>query len=212
MPLYNIMEQRATNPYAFSTELQNNPVDSETQVFKTYHTYEASQIDMNELEFICAVDPSLKETKRSDPSAIITVGKSKTGIYYVIDVDCKKRAPDTIIEDLLKKASLFNYKWTSVEAVQFQQFFADEIRKRSAMAGIYLNIREFKSTVKKEMRITSIEPLVSNGYIRFLPTQLELLEQLMYFPKVAHDDILDALAQVIEQDRKKSGRGVVGRL
>lgn len=212
MPLYDIMRQRATNPYAFSTELQNNPVDSETQVFKKYHTYEVTEIDINELGIIGGVDPSLKETKRSDPSAILTVGKSKTGIYYVLDVDCRKRSPDNIIENLMTKADTFHYRWVTVETIQFQQFFADELRKRSARAGMYLNIKEFKSTIKKEIRITALEPLITNGYIRILPTQLSLIEQLTYFPKVKNDDILDCLAQIIEQDRKRSGRGVIGRL
>lgn len=212
MPLYNIMQQRATNPYAFSTELQNNPVDSDTQVFKKYTTYDASSIDLDDLEIIGGIDPSLKETKRSDPSAILSVGKSKTGIYYVLDVDCKKRSPDTIIDTVFLKYQTFKYKWVSVEAIQFQQFFADEIRKRSAIAGLYLNIKEYKSKIKKEMRITSLEPLITNGYIRFLPTQMELIEQLTYFPKVKNDDILDCLAQIIETDRRRFGRGVIAKV
>jgi predicted phage terminase large subunit-like protein len=136
------------------------------------------------------------------------------GIYYVLDVDCRKRAPDQIIDDLLNKAKTFNYKWVSVEAIQFQQFFSDEVKKRSAVAGLYLSVREFKSMVKKEMRITSIEPLVTNGYIRFSASQLvgETGDQLRYFPKVKFDDILDCLSQIIEQDRKKSGRGSISSI
>ncbi len=212
MPLLEIMKQRATNPYAFSTELQNDPVDVETQVFKSYTFYNVDEFDIEELEILGGVDPSLKETKRSDPSAILVVGKSKTGIFYVLNVDNKKRAPDAIMEDLFRKTTSFTFKWVAIEAVQFQQFFADEVRKRSAMAGIYLNVKEFKSTVKKEVRIKSLEPMVTNGYVRFHPTQMDLIEQLTYFPKVKHDDILDCLAQIIETDRKKSGHGVIARL
>ena len=214
MPLYEIMRQRATNPYAFSTELQNEPIDVETQVFKNYTTYDPPEFDIEELEILGGVDPSLKETKRSDPSAILTVGKSKQGLYYVLDVDCRKRAPDQIIDDLLMKAKNFHYKWVSVEAVQFQQFFADEVKKRSAVAGLYLSVREFKSSIKKELRIKSIEPLVTNGYIRFSASQLvgELGDQLRYYPKVKHDDILDCLSQIIEQDRKRSGRGSISSI
>lgn len=213
MDLYAIMLQRATNPLAFSTELQNNPVDSDSQVFKHYVTYDPAEVNVKDLVYIfAAVDPSLRETKRSDPSVIITIGKSKQGIYYVLDVDNRKRAPDVIIDDLLRKAVHYEYKWASVESIAFQQFFAEEVRKRSAVAGIYLDVREFKSTVQKEIRITSLEPLITNGFIRFAPNQLELIEQLTYFPKVKHDDILDALAQAIEMDRKKSGRLVVGKL
>jgi len=209
MPLYEIMKQRATNSYAFSTELQNNPTDVETQVFKSHTLYDIKEFDLDELEILGSVDPSLKETRRSDPSAILTVGKSRQGIYYVLEADARKRSPDQIIDDLLAKTKLYKYKWVSVEAIQYQQFFSDEVKKRSAVAGIYLNVKEFKSNVKKELRITSIEPLVTNGYIRFHPSQLDLLEQLTYFPNIAHEDLLDALSQLIEQDRKKGGRGFI---
>lgn len=214
MPLYEIMRQRTVNPYSFSTELQNEPIDTETQVFKQYTTYDPSEINIDELSIIAGIDPSLKETRRSDPSAILTVGKSKQGIYYVLDVDCRKRAPDQIINDLFMKCKTFNYKWVSIEAIQFQQFFADEVRKRSAMAGLYLSVKEFKSAVKKEMRISSIEPLVTNGYIRFTASQLvgETGDQLKFFPKVKNDDILDCLSQIIEQDRRKSGRGSISSI
>jgi predicted phage terminase large subunit-like protein len=214
MPLYEIMRQRTVNPYSFSTELQNEPIDLDSQVFKQYTTYDPSEIKIDELQIISGVDPSLKETKRSDPSAIVTIGKSKQGIYYVLEVDCRKRAPDQIIDDLFMKCRTFSYKWCSIEAVQFQQFFADEVRKRSAIAGIYLNVKEFKSNVKKEMRIKSIEPLITNGYIRFTSIQLvgELGDQLKYYPKVKHDDILDCISQIIEQDRKKSGRGSISSI
>lgn len=214
MPLYEIMRQRTTNPYSFSTELQNEPIDTETQVFKNYTTYDPLEINIDDLEIIGGIDPSLKETKRSDPSAILTIGKSKTGLYYVLDVDCKKRAPDQIINDLFTKCRAFKYKWVSIEAVQFQQFFAEEVKKRSAIAGLYLSVKEYKSTVKKEMRISSIEPLVTNGYIRFTASQLvgELGDQLRYYPKVKHDDILDCISQIIEQDRKKSGRASISSI
>jgi len=171
--------------------------------------YDIKEFDLDELEILGSVDPSLKETRRSDPSAILTVGKSKQGIYYVLEADARKRSPDQIIDDLLAKTKLYKYKWVSVEAIQYQQFFSDEVKKRSAVAGIYLNVKEFKSNVKKELRITSIEPLVTNGYIRFHPSQLDLLEQLTYFPNIAHEDLLDALSQLIEQDRKKGGRGFI---
>jgi len=212
MPLYDIMVQRTVNPYSFSTELQNEPIDTDTQVFKSYTTYDINEFNLDELTIIGGVDPSLAINRRSDPSAILTIGKSKQGIYYVLDVDCKKRPPDQIIDDILNKAKTYNYKWFSVEAIQFQAFFASEVRSRSAMAGFYLPVREYKSMLKKEMRITSMEPLITNGYIRFSASQLvgETGDQLRYFPKVSKDDILDCLAQIIDQDRKKGGNGFIG--
>lgn len=212
MPLYDLMQMRVTNPLAFATEMQNNPQDSDSCVFNKYHTYDPTEIDISELEIIGGVDPSMAETKRADPSAIITIGKSKVGIYYVLDIDVRRRSPDKIIEDILTKHAIYNYKWFSVEAVQFQAFFANELKKRSAISGDYLNIREFKSTVKKLLRISSLEPMVTNGYLRFLPSQIPILEELMYYPKVKNDDCLDVCSQVIEQDSKRGGRGVIARL
>jgi predicted phage terminase large subunit-like protein len=207
--LVELMEKRAQRRLAFNSEYQNEPIDEATRIFSKLHYFEPDDVRISDLDIYGACDPSMGQSKRSDPSVIITVGRhKKTGVVYVLDVDVKRRHPDQIIQDIFKKANSFNYVMFSIETIAFQQFMKDELMKRSAEQGIYLPLKEFKSTVKKEIRITSIEPLMTSGYIRILPTQRDLIEQLEYFPKSSHDDAIDALSQVMELAKRK-GSGLV---
>jgi predicted phage terminase large subunit-like protein len=205
MDLLTLMEKRAVNRLAFNSEFQNNPLDEATKIFNRIWYYEPEDVNLDELDIFGACDPSLAKTKRADPSSIVTVGRHrKTGIIYVLDTDKKRRVPDQIIQDIFSKTNVYQYSMFNVETIAFQQMFKDEIVKRSAEQGVYLPVKEFKSTVKKEVRIAALEPLVSNGQIRFLATQKDLLEELEYFPKAPHDDLCDGLNMAVDLARKRS--------
>jgi predicted phage terminase large subunit-like protein len=213
LDLLSLMEKRAIKRLAFNSEYQNEPIDEDSRIFHTIRFYDPGDVNMRDLEIYGAVDPSMGNSKRSDPSVIITVGRHKrSGVIYVLDVDVKRRHPDQIIQDVFTKARTFDYVAFSVEAVAFQQFMKDELMKRSAEQGVYIPAKEFKSTVKKEIRIAAIEPLVSSGYIRILPNQRDLIEQMEYFPKAAHDDAIDALAQVMELAKKRGSGLTFGKI
>lgn len=214
MDLLTLMEIRSAKRLAFNSEFQNEPVDEDSRIFSKIHFYEPHEINMDELEIFGACDPSLGKSKRSDPSVIMTAGRHmRTGIVYILDVDVRRRNPDRIIQDIFSKTQTYNYRKFSIETIAFQQFMKDELQKRSAQLGIYLPIHEYKpGTTKKEIRIASIEPLMSNGFIRILPTQQDLIEQLEYFPKAAHDDILDCVVQIADMTRRRVGTLAFGHL
>jgi len=194
---YDLMLVRVTEGEAsFNSELQNEPINPEDRLFscKFYDTLPPRE----EMRVVAAVDPSMGKTAQSDFTAIIVVGKHlKTGYLYIIDAVLKRMHPDKIIETLFDLHNFWRLDETCVETVQFQQFFKDEIAKRSARAGIYLNLREVKSIKNKELRIQSIQPTINNGYVKFSKSQRLLVEQLENWPKAAHDDGPDALEMVI---------------
>lgn len=205
MDLLSLMIIRATNRLAFGSEYQNLPIDENSRIFRKIWYYQPEDVSLDELDVFGACDPSLGKTKRSDPSVILTIGRHrKTGILYVLDTDRKRRSPDNIIQDIFNKAQVYEYMNFNVETIAFQQMFKDEIVKRSTEQGLYLPIREFKSTVKKEIRISALEPLVSNGQIRFLSSQKDLIEELERFPKSSTDDLLDGLNMAVDLAKKRS--------
>lgn len=205
MDLLSLMIIRATNRLAFGSEYQNDPLDSSTQIFHKIWTYTPDEVNIDELDIFGACDPSLGKTKRSDPSVILTLGRHpKTGILYVLDVDRKRRKPDQIIQDIFAKTQVYNYSMFCVETIAFQEMFKDEIIKRSTEQGIYLPIREYKSTVKKEIRISALEPLVTNGQVRILTSQKDLIEEMERFPRGSHDDMLDGLNMAVDLAKKRS--------
>lgn len=200
MSLYQLMVKRDTNRYAFLSEYQNDPLDDETRLFKNITYYRVEDVKHDELDFFYALDPSLGKNKRADFSAILVIGKHrKSGIMYVIEADIRRRSPTQIILDLFEKHKRYRFKDGWVEGVAFQEFFRTELVRRSAEANLYVPAAEFRTgNVNKEVRIAGIEPLVTNGYVRFLPTQIELLAQLENFPKHDRRDGPDALAMVLD--------------
>lgn len=217
MSLYALMLIRSTKRKSFLTEYQNQPKDETTVLFKDFTYYDLSEINMNDLDIYGALDPSLAKSANSDLSAIVTIGRHRTtGIIYVLDVDARRRPPDKIIADVLEKARQFNYREFGVETVQFQHLLATDLRKRSAIEGVYLPIREIKPNSDKWLRIASIEPLVSNGFIRFAKTQHELIAELEEvgtngtLPK--HDDRADALEMAVSLVRQNKRRIAFGTL
>jgi predicted phage terminase large subunit-like protein len=205
MDLLALMEKRAQDRNSFNSEFQNDPIDEGNRIFHQIHFYRPEELDPDNLEYFMAIDPSMGQTKRSDPTAIITVARNnRSGIVYVIDILIRKLHPDQIIQEVINRSKNYFYSAISCETVAFQQFLRDELQKRSLQAGLYLPLKEFKSTVKKEVRINAMEPLVTNGLIRFLPNQRDLLEQFERWPKILHDDGLDVTAQVLELAKKKS--------
>lgn len=149
---------------------------------------------------ICgAVDPSLGERgSRGDYSAVITLAQdTRTGVMYVINADIARRSPDELIEVIVRLSQTYCYDVFGVETNLFRGLFADQISERVRVMGGDLNIEKIENTKNKQLRIASIEPLVTQGMVRFSQRQQILLEQLQRFPLGSHDDGPDALEMAI---------------
>ena len=202
---YDLMMVRVTEGEAsFNSELQNEPINPEDRLFSCKYYTELPSLD--ELQIFGAVDPSMGKTKTADYAPIITLGFHKeTGYIYVLDAIIKRLHPDMIIETIFDRYEIYQHQRFAVETVAFQQFFKDELVKRGAKRGIYLNIKEIHPIKNKEMRIQSMQPMINNGFVKFHPSQRLLIEQLENFPKASHDDGPDCLEMALSLI-KHSGR------
>lgn len=217
MSLYDLMVIRTANRKSFLTEYIGDPRDDSTMLFNQFTYFDLADLNFADLDFYGAVDPSLGKNARSDLSAIVTIGKHRrTGICYIVDVDAKRRSPDQIIEDIISKTERFNYRGFAVETVQFQHLFMTDLAKRAALEGAYLPIREIKPNGDKWLRIASMEPTVTNGFVRFQKNQRELIDELENvsvdggLPR--NDDRSDALEMALSLTRQNRKRLSFGTL
>lgn len=209
---YSLMVMRISEGEAsFSSEIQNEPVDPESCAFleewiSYYDDDGQTPPDFSSARFlfIGANDPSLGKNRKSDTSAIIVLAKDvTTGYLYVLIADVAKRKPDKIIEDAIEASRRLKrefkkplYKF-GVETVQFQYYFAEIMRQRSAESGEYLPIEEINSVQNKDARIQSLQPYVKNGYIKFSKRHKALLDQMLKYPMGKNDDAPDALQMAV---------------
>lgn len=229
---YDLMVIRVSEGEAsFNSEIQNSPIDPESCTFQEewfdfYDDDGKTPPDFSEPRFIFvgSNDPSLGKNKKSDTSSIFALAKDvQTGYIYVVIADIAKRKPDQIIEDALEASRRLKrdykrpYYQFGVETVQFQYYFAEIMRQKSAEVGEFLPIVEINSTQNKDARIQSLQPFVKNGYIKFSKKHKTLLKQMMEYPMGKNDDGPDGLqmgvklALDVKIGRKVDYKSVVAR-
>lgn len=208
---YQLMEMRVREGrYAFDSEKQNQPVNpgealfrDEEIVFWDSRGEDAAKL-LSRLPkksiLVCACDPSLgKAGGNRDDTAIVSVARdAETGLLYVIDADIARRRPDDIIDTLIKYQQIRNFEKVIIEINQFQEFLADEVRRRSRERDVPLHVAPVQHSTDKLGRIQSLQPLVSSGTLRFSKRHTVLLDQLRQFPHAAHDDGPDALEMAVD--------------
>ena len=157
-PLYTLMCKRAEDRAAFDSEQQNDPLVGDAAPFA-----EAMQF-WSELPpgliFFGACDPSLgKAGAGRDPSALLVGGLDRESMrLYVVAADIKKRHPDRIIHDLIALQRQWHCVLWAVEAVQFQEFFAEVLVREAARQGLPLPVSPVKNCTDKNLRIESLHP------------------------------------------------------
>ena len=195
-PLLALMKIRARDGiHVFNCEYQNQPGNPENAIFADFIDKSYYREMPHDVVFYGAVDPSMgKLGKGTDPSAILIGGYQRgTGTLYVAEARIKKRVPSLIIQEVIELQKRYKCKQWVIETVQFQEFFKDELVKESGKQGAHVPARGVKPTAEKNMRIESIQLHFANGFIKLLPEQRVLIEQLREFPDADHDDGPDAL-------------------
>lgn len=192
-PLLTLMKKRVRDGRAaFDSEQQNDPVNDAEALFARLTFWVQPCRDW---VYFGAVDPSLgKSGAGRDPSAILVGGYDRAhGVLDVIEAQIARRVPDLIIESVIALHAQYRCLAWGVEAVQFQEFFRQELVKRSAARGLHVPARAITPHTDKLLRIESLQPHISNGLIRVHESQRVLIEQLRHYPMADHDDGPDAL-------------------
>lgn len=192
---YDMMVLRVSDSASFASEYMNEPIDpSQAEFLEEWfdYYYELPEI----VEVYGACDPSLGKAK-SDRAAIIWAGKDANGYLYIMEVNMGRYHPDRLIDLIIAGSMKYSSKLKSVtiETVQFQAMFKDEVAKRGLNAGIQIPINEFNDKTPKEVRLRGLIPRIKNKYIKFRKDQNVLINEFRRFPK-GSDDGMDAVNMI----------------
>jgi len=191
-PLLMLMKIRADDHHAFDCEYQNDPASDENAPFQVITFWVHPCRDWI---FFGSNDPSMgKQNKGRDPCAILVGGLDRAqGILDVVEARVVRMVPDMQIQTMIDFQREYHCLVWGIEAIQFQEFFKDELVKRSRKAGVPVPARGLTPNSDKDLRILSLQPHVANGTIRLHRHQSTLFEQLRHYPEADHDDGPDAL-------------------
>lgn len=208
--------KRTQGSYIYSCQYLNEPVDDETATFKRsmLQTRSWELVKDVPINWYAAFDPSF-EGQYSDYAAGVVAGMDFQRNLYVRHITRKKMTYADIINLMFDIYHTYQPKEMALETIaaqkSIQYMLNDEQRKR----GEWLPVREIKSRTKsKEERIRGLAPYYEFGrvfHIKECPGREELEYELIHFPKGTHDDVIDALATILEIAQPGSQKSVASR-
>lgn len=199
-------------PYVFACQMLQDPKADETQGFKEEWLKYAT-CDWRNLNRYIVVDPASAKKKTSDYTAAWVLGLGEDGNIYVLDM-VRDRLSLTQRADLLFG---WHRRWQPL-AVGYERYGKDadieHIQDRMERENYRFNVIELGGTMAKVDRIRRLIPWFEKGRIFLMPqlnktnyegktvdlTRTFINDEYLAFPVAAHDDMLDALARILDED------------
>lgn len=209
-------QRRSQGSYIFSCQYMNSPVDDETATFKQSY-FKHTGWDMvkdRPINWYMAIDPSM-EGPYSDYAAFILCGMDYQQELFVRQIYRAKMNYSQIIDLMFEWYIKYSPRTIALETIATQKNIQYMLNNEQKNRGIWLPVKEIKSrTASKESRIEALAPYYEFGRVHHIreSNQIDELEyELLHFPKGGHDDVIDALATILEIATPPTGRRVKGR-
>jgi predicted phage terminase large subunit-like protein len=182
----------------FFCEFMNEPLSDENAIFKKsyFKYYSDDEPLIKSLAKFLTVDLAISEKESADYTVLMVTGIDALNQIYILEYVRERMNPIETLEMFFKLAKKWNIQRAGIESVAYQRalqwFIEEEMRKRNE----YYMIQELKADTDKERRIRGLQPRYALGTVYHKAHMTELEEELLLFPKSAHDDLSDALAYV----------------
>jgi len=185
----------------FASLYQQKPILSENQEFKQHwFTYkEWTEVLNVKTRNFMSIDTAISKRSAADFTGITCNFVDKENHWHIKTYQ-KKVDPKELIDLIFRLNDTDGYEKIGIEETIYLQaikpFLDDEMRRRNK----YLNIIPLKhNEIAKETRIRGLIPRYESKSIIHITGECEgLEEELLSFPKGAHDDVLDSLAYQVQ--------------
>lgn len=205
----------------FSKQYLNEPVSDENATFKRDNIVRKpwTEVENRPMNWYLSVDPSYFDprgtTNYGDFASMVLAGMDYQKDIYVRHIVRQKMSYSELINkifDIFTDRNFGDIKnmriiLETIGTKSLSYELANEQKRR----GTWLPVQEIKARqTNKEERIRGLAPFYEFGHIFHIKEcpQLEDLEyELLHFPTGRHDDIIDALATVLEVASPPTNRG-----
>lgn len=187
----------------FSKQYMNEPIDDETATFKRKDMIRKDWVLVQDrpINWYLSVDPSYMG-QYSDYAALVVAGMDYQREMYVRHITRKKMTYSDIIDEIFTLYTKYQPTQIILETIGAQKSIMYELTNQMKIRRAWLPIVEVPHRTKsKEERIRALAPFYEYHRIYHIKpcNQLDDLEyELLHFPSGKHDDVIDALATVLE--------------
>lgn len=208
------IKRRDQGPFTFSAQQLLNPIADDTQGFKSdwinYYTQTGDGAGFNKY---ILVDPANEKKKSSDYTSMVVIGLGLDENYYILDA----------IRDRLnlteRADALFSlHKRWKPQRVGYERYgiMSDiqHIKDRQNRENYRFDIVELGGKLSKVDRIRRLIPMFETGRVYFPETiyrtdyegkvvelvQTFIEQEYKAFPVGLHDDMLDAISRILDEE------------
>ena len=137
-----------------------------------------------------------EESSDPDYNVILTTAvEPSSGRVFVLEYTRGRMSPGEVIEAIFGHYARHNPIKVRIEAIGYQRVVAGFLRQRQRKANVLFAVEEITGyRGSKEERIRGLQPYFANRLVAIRPGMVELEQELLAFPKGAHDDIVDAMS------------------
>lgn len=198
------IETLRRNPWQFSCQYNNDPLDDDMIEFKRewFQKFERTPELMKTLAncpAILSVDPAFRLKQTNDFTGIVVAKAAPDGLIYILEAKQLKLNAAKLVEEIFRLVDVYSPQKTLIETVSAQILLLDLLRNAMKERNKFFTIDEVKTSTNetKAMRIRSLVPFYANGRVVHAAGLSDLEAQLLEFPRGMHDDIIDALAYIV---------------
>lgn len=136
---------------------------------------------------IISVDPAVTTAKRSDYTGIAVLSQGSNGVIYVRHAEQMKASQELLAERVGQLVENFNASILVVETNQGGDLW------KQVFGGLPVKYRGIRAKDKKEVRAGMAVDFYKKGQVKHTAHFHIAEEQMLAFPRVTHDDVVDAI-------------------
>lgn len=191
---------------SFYREYMGVPIAKESARFKQemFKYYEETDKEFlsekKNFDNMVILDPAKTTKSTSDETAIVGIGVDvQAPKIYVRDIVKGNLHPEQQYTECFDMADRIGARTIGIEVTSLNEFITYPLRTEMLRQKRYYNIVELKARASKEERISALIPFYRLGFIFHNKQVCNVLEtQLLSFPRSKKDDVMDAVAYVVE--------------
>lgn len=198
--------------WIYNCQYLNKVENSELSAFKSNHLVYYDKAPEGLVNFM-TIDPAISLKDRSDFTGIIINGCDYDHNWYILEALKIKVEPDRLIEmffELSKK--YYPIMVCGLEKFALEKMLRVNLFREMEKRNFFVPIKDLETSTKisKEARIRALQPRFESGQILIKKEHTELAHEILNFPNVRHDDLLDALKSQLQITFPSDNKPVVG--
>lgn len=151
---------------------------------------------------IISVDPAVTTKRTSDYTGICVASRGNDGKIYIRHAEQVKYTADVLKEHIESIIKTYDAKVVYIETNQGGDLW------KQVFSGISARLRTMRVSDKKELRAARAHDIYRKGKVAHVKNFPALQEQMLAFPRVPHDDVLDSVVAAVlyfNQRKRRTG-------